>query len=135
MNEVGLVEIKRFENDRDKATRGVVFLDSHFFGFSLELPELDNEPFVSRIKDGIHTARRVYSQSRGNFWLLDDAHNRTEIILFHPGSLAKAFKGCLGLGAEIGKIKGERAIFETRFMCEQFMKSTGEYKMLSVIIT
>lgn len=131
----GIVEIKRFEHDKDKANRGIVFLGGDFFGFSLECPNLHNLPFESRINAGEYTARKVNTIKRGDFWLLDNANDRTEIILFHPGSLVKDFKGCIGLGAEIGKINGERAIFETRLMCEQFMLETKEFDTLKVTIT
>lgn len=130
-----LVEIKRFEQEDDVANRGIVFLNGEFFGFSIERPNLDNKPFLSRINTGKYKANRVYSQSRGNFWLLEDANERTEIILFHPGSTMDKFAGCIGLGAEIGKIKGQRAIFETRWMCEQFMKATESFNVVRVIIT
>lgn len=133
--EIGLVEIKRFEHDANKANRGVQFLNGDFFGFSLECPNLDNAPSLSRINAGEYTARKVFTSKRGRFWLLDDANDRTEIILSHPGSLKKDFKGCTGLGAEIGKIGKERAIFETRWMCEQFMKATHLYDVMKVIIT
>ena len=99
-----LVVIKRFEHDSDKANRGVVFLGGDFFGFSLERPNLNNKPFKSRINAGEYIARKVHTEERGWFWLLDDANGRTEIILFHPGSTMDKFAGCIGLGAEIGKI-------------------------------
>ena len=130
-----LVEIKRFEHDAYKANRGVVFLNKEFFGFSLERPNKNNMPNLSRINAGPYTARKVNTKKRGNFWLLDDANGRTEIILFHPGSLMTDFEGCIGLGAEIGKINGERAIFETRLMCSQFLIETSDYDILKVIIT
>lgn len=136
MNKIkNILEIKRFEHDTDKANRGVVFLNGNFFGFSLELPNLNNKPFVSRINPGEYIAGKVHSEKRGWFWLLEDANGRTAIILFHSGSLMKDFKGCIGLGAEIGNISGERAIFETKWMCEQFMKETELFDVMKVIIT
>lgn len=130
-----LVEIKRFEHDSDRANRGIVFLNGDFFGFSLECPNLDNLPFYSRVNAGEYTARKVHSEKRGYFWLLDNANDRTEIILFHMGNTVASFNGCIGLGAEIGKINEQRAIFETKLMCKQFMKETKAFSTLNVIIT
>jgi len=131
----GKVEIKRFEHDSDKANRGIVFLNGDFFGFSLECGNIDNLPFYSRINAGEYVARKRSLRKHGDCWLLDDKNERTWIILFHTGNTRKDFQGCIGLGAEIGKINGERAIFETKLMCEQFMKETVEFDVMKVIIT
>jgi hypothetical protein len=130
-----LVEIKRFEHDTNKANRGVVFLNKDFFGFSLERPNLNNMPYRSRINPGEYVARKVHTEERGDFWLLDDANGRTEIIMFHPGSLMEDFKGCIGLGAEVDLIFGKRAISETQFMCKRFMEETKNFSILRVLIT
>ena len=130
-----ILEIKRFEHDTDQANRGVQFLNGDFFGFSLECPNQCNAPFVSRVNPGEYIARRVYTAERGHFWLLDDANGRTEIILNHSGSLLKDFEGCIGLGAELDNINGERAISSTKYMCKLFMTFTANFDIMKVIIT
>jgi hypothetical protein len=132
-----LVEIKRFEHDIEEATRGAVFLNGDYFGFSLERPKRNNLPFISRINTGEYTARKVYSKKRGWFWLLDDANGRTEIILFHPGSYMRNFKGCIGLGNRLWRNKrtGDRMILNTRKMCRDWMKATENFNVMKVIIT
>ena len=137
-----ILEIKRFERESDQANRSVQLLNGSFFGFGLECPNLNNTPFKSRIDTGEYIARKVYTPKRGWFWLLDDANGRTEIILNHPGSTLinistgkQNFKGCIGLGAEIDNMPGQRAISETEWMCKQFMEATKGFDIMRVVIT
>jgi len=129
------IKIKRFEDDTDKANRGVIFIDNSFFGFSLERPNLDNKPFLSRINAGEYIAKKVHTEKRGWFWLLQDVPGRTEIILFHPGSYMKDFAGCIGCGWELGFYKNERMIIGTRNNCIKFMEKTEDFRELTVIIS
>jgi len=137
-----ILEIKRFEHESDQANRSVQFLNESFFGFGLECPNLNNAPFKSRVNAGEYIARKVYTPKRGWFWLLDNANGRTEIILNHLGATLiniitgrKNFKGCIGLGAELDNLRGQRSISETEWTCKQFMDATKDFKIMKVIIT
>lgn len=131
-----LVEIKRFEHEATRANRGVVFIDKQFFGFSIERPNFDNKKSVSRILAGHYAAKKVYTEERGFFWLLQDVPGRTEIILFHPGNTMDDFEGCIGCGENLAIFdKNKRAITKTTKKCREFMERTSDLKRLYVIIT
>ena len=129
------VEIKRFEHDATKASRGVIFINDVFYGYSLERPNYDNIKNISRIPAGIYRALKVNTKKRGDFWLLQDVPGRTEIILFHPGNTMEAFAGCIGFGDGLSMFGNDRAITNTKKMCDHFMVMSDEYAVIDVIIT
>ena len=131
-----IVKIKRFEHEKNLPNRGNIFVNNKLFGYSIERSNLNNRPFVSRIQAGTYTAKKVFTEKRGWFWLLQDVPDRTGIILFHSGSYMEDFEGCIGNGKLLHETKmGRRMILQTRDNCKKFMKITKNINELTVIIS
>lgn len=129
-----LINIKRFEHDRDQANRGLMLIDGEFFGFTLECPNLHNYINDSRILAGTYIARRVTHGRYKGHWYLLNVVNRTGIILGHAGSYVSDFKGCIGMGDDLLYFNSERAIKNTKKHCKGFLTITENQDTLTVII-
>ena len=135
MENLKTLEIKRFEHESDQANRSCQFYEGDFIGFGLECPNLNNEPFKSRINAGTYYANKVKSDERGEFWLLEDANGRDGIILNHIANTVLNVEGCVGFGLCLDTLFTERAITFSAKACKEFMKLTDGETRLRVIIT
>lgn len=95
--------LTRLEED-DKQTLGglVVYCgtDIVFTCKTLELPWLDNEPFISCIPKGTYKVKRRESDTYGEHWHVLDVIYRS-LILIHHGNFHRDTEGCIILGREI----------------------------------
>lgn len=78
-----------------EGTNGTLFINESFFGFSIELPWLENKRNVSCVPEGIYVLKSRYSQKFKHHLILENVKNRT-LILIHPANDAlKELKGCI----------------------------------------
>ena len=86
-----------------EATYGVLIVEDSPLCLTLELPWLNNEPFVSCIPTGAYTCKRVQSPKWGDTFEVADVPGRTH-ILFHWGNSYKNSKGCVLLGRSFSHV-------------------------------
>ena len=73
---------------------------------ALELPNLRNEPYISRIVAGRYLCKKRHSQKYGWHYHITGVPGRT-LILIHPGNYNRDTKGCILLGAEFIDINAD----------------------------
>lgn len=76
---------------------------------TLELPFLDNKPFISAIPKGLYTVEKYQSPKFGTCFQVQDVPGRT-YILFHPGNYTRNTKGCILVGRDIGDINKDGSV-------------------------
>ena len=87
----------------ENATLGFLSIDGEFECFTLELPWLDNKPYVSCIPEGTYKVELEYSGRFGKeLPELRDVPGRSE-IKFHPANFPSELKGCIAPGQLIGR--------------------------------
>ena len=70
---------------------------------TIELPWLNNEPFISCIPPGTYKAKKVLSNTFGWCIQILNVPNRTNILL-HYGNSYTNTKGCILIGSKFSKI-------------------------------
>lgn len=76
-------------------TNSALFCHDAFLGFTIELPWLDNQQFVSCIPEGVYPLKPRYSEKFKHHLLVDEVPNR-QLILMHPANDAlKELLGCI----------------------------------------
>ena len=78
-----------------------------FACFTLELPDRDNEKFVSCIPNGLYMVRRNHSHTFGKGFIVKGVVGRTGILI-HKGNYTKDTKGCILPGEYIKDINGDK---------------------------
>ena len=76
---------------------------------TIELPWLDNNPFVSCIPPGTYTAKKILSPTFGWCIQILNVPNRTNILL-HYGNFYTNTKGCILIGSKFSKINHDSQI-------------------------
>jgi hypothetical protein len=95
-------------------TLGVLYdPDSQAICCTLELPWLDNHAQTSCIPKGSYKVTRYNSPSKGEVFLLHDVPERS-MVEIHAGNTVDDIKGCIAVGATYGRIKGKRAVVDSR---------------------
>lgn len=107
----------RLEQSEDGAL-GVLLFDNEIFCMTLEPDSGDASRF--QIPAGVYPLKHF----NGRKW-----KNTLEIIvpyhtalLFHSGNVEKHSTGCVILGAEVGKLKGDRAILNSGRTYKRFQR-------------
>ena len=94
--------LTRLQSD-DKQTLGALALyfgtDEVFSCKTLELPWLDNAPYISCIPEGKYTVTRRESQTYGKHWHVQNVSDRT-FILIHHGNFHRDTEGCICVGRD-----------------------------------
>lgn len=65
--------------------------------FTLELPDLDNEPNISCIPEGLYKCVRIVSPSLGDCFDIYNVLDRTYIRI-HAGNFTRQIEGCILVG-------------------------------------
>ena len=76
---------------------------------TIELPWLNNEPFISCIPPGTYKAKKILSSTFGWCIQILDVPNRTNILL-HSGNFYTNTKGCIIVGKSFAKINKDSQI-------------------------
>jgi len=117
-----IVELIRLE-ESEKGTVGVLKVDKEVFCFTLEPPDILNRQSISSIPAQQYICRRHKSEKYNTFQVMN-VPDRTN-ILFHPGNTVSDTAGCILLGSEIGKLKGDRAVLNSGITFKGFMEEIG----------
>ncbi|MFC1485726.1 DUF5675 family protein [Candidatus Latescibacterota bacterium] len=125
-------EIIRVESSVE-GTFGVLLLDGHAFCCTIEEKWLENK-VDSCIPEGLYTAFRRVSPSRGyEVWEFHQVPKRTYIQI-HPGNTIDDTLGCVLVGASFGKLKGNRAVLNSGTTFELLMDATRYEQELVVTV-
>ena len=91
-------------------TNGMLFYNSTFICFTIELPWLNNEPKHSCIPEGRYPLFTRYSHKYKMHFMLEEVSNRS-MILIHPANNAlKELQGCIApVMSFIGPGKGNHS--------------------------
>lgn len=126
------------EPSTDEGTFGYMTLNGDWW-HSLELPDRDNKPNISRVLPGEYTCVLRWSPrfKRFTFWLRD-VEGRTYILMHganFAGDVDKGYQshlnGCIALGKGRGSIlnkfgKRQRAVLTSRAAIREFMDLVGD---------
>ncbi|WP_417857273.1 DUF5675 family protein [Xanthomarina gelatinilytica] len=89
------MEILLVRNYFKEGTNGALFIKNTFFGFTIELPWIDNIKNKSCIPEGRYVLKARFSKKFKHHLILEDVANRS-LILIHPANKAKVeLKGCI----------------------------------------
>ena len=117
----------------NEGTFGILTVDGVYW-HSLELPNRDNKPNISRIPSGVYNVSLRYSpQFKRNLYHVKKVKGRT-YILFHGANFAGDTKlgfqshlqGCITLGKKVGKAKNrfgnkQNCVFSSRIAIKELM--------------
>lgn len=76
-------------------TNGMLFYNSNFICFTIELPWLNNEPMHSCIPEGRYRLLIRYSPRFHTHFLLEDVSKRSSILIHPANDALKELKGCI----------------------------------------
>ena len=78
-------------------TLGLIYIDGMHIMYSLELPDYENRPYVSRIPEGEYLCVRHKSNSKGWCWKVMSVPSRKDILI-HVGNFKEETEGCILIG-------------------------------------
>lgn len=125
----------------DQGTIGVLQTSTGWRAYTIELPDRDNRPNVSRIPPGEYQVEWTRSpRFRREMYVLRDVPGRAGIRI-HPGNLAgdealgwrTHFAGCIGLGQRVGRLAGQRAVLTSAPTVQAFEDHMGRQPFTLVI--
>lgn len=90
--------------------------------YTMERPDLDNVPMLSRIPAGVYTCVLDWYHKGGyNTYHITNVPDR-ERILFHKGNWMRDVNGCVALGTDFGMLSGEMAVLHSTVAFNKFMQ-------------
>ena len=116
----------------DKAVIGKLYLNSEFYGHTLELAWKDNQKRVSCIPKGVYEVKKRHTQkSKYKYEHLHilDVPDR-ELILMHIGNYPKNSKGCILLG----NTRALNFVGDSRKAFYNLMYDLGSFDEIELII-
>jgi hypothetical protein len=90
------VKLERFLETK-QSTIGKIYINDKHFCYSLELPDKNNEPFISRIPEGKYQCLPYSSKKYPDVVELQNVKNRSKILI-HAGNYPNDTQGCILLG-------------------------------------
>jgi len=115
------IRIVRLEMSKQGAL-GVLLMDDVIFCFTLE-PDI-TEKRKLYIQQGVYHCQRFHgTRWKDTFEILVPGHT---VVLFHAGNTEADTRGCILLGATVGKLKGNRAVLNSGISFSSFMKKMGD---------
>lgn len=128
-----VVEILRTETGSG-GTIGVLRVQKHTLGFTMEPPKYGNMPNVSCIPTGQYLCFSVESPTYGNTFKVRGVPGRDN-ILFHPGNTAGDTEGCILPGARVSWLDNARAVLDSRRTFGRFMNMVDGNGLFHLTIT
>lgn len=117
-----ILEVRRLTQGPAVPTYGVLLREDGIpFALTLERPWLGNQKSVSCIPSGQYKAKRHVSPKFGETFWVQDVPGRSE-ILFHKGNIDDDSHGCILVGEQFNKVKGEDGITASKEGFEEFMR-------------
>jgi hypothetical protein len=117
MKHLRLVRVSEYKG----STMGVLCINDIPEFVTLEDAWRNNERMISCIPTGEYKIRQRNSPKFGRTYRVEDVPGRSH-ILFHAGNTHEDTHGCILLGMQFGKIKGEPAILSSRTAFSSFMQ-------------
>ena len=122
-----LIYISRIFGSDEQGTAGVMYTEG-FSCYTLELPWKRNTKNISCIPEGVYKCSFKHSPKFGPVYQVEDVPGRTHILL-HAGNWAgdtqRGFlsdvEGCILLGDNLGELKGQRALINSRKALNRFL--------------
>jgi hypothetical protein len=91
--------------------------------YTIERPDLDNVPMLSRIPAGDYTCVRTWYHKGGyDTYEITDVPGRTR-ILFHKGNVMKDVNGCIAVGTMFGMLGRDMAVLRSGEAFGLFMRA------------
>lgn len=121
----------------DKQTLGMLLLfkgeNKIFECKTLELPWLNNQPYVSCIPTGAYNVRKHYSSRLGESFHVFDVPGRSEILI-HAGNYRRDTLGCILLGMRFADIDndGMRDIESSGIALEHLLSAAPDEFTLTI---
>lgn len=78
-----------------EGTNGTLFNNEHFFGFTIELPWLENKRNISCIPEGTYELKARFSPKFKQHLILCDVKKRNLILLHSANNALKELQGCI----------------------------------------
>lgn len=97
IGELNIIDVSLFSY----GSNGIVFE-----GYSLELPDKENQKFISRIPAGVYECKKRWSLKFGSHIQVLDVPNRTWILI-HALNFHRQTQGCIGIGDGFTDINGD----------------------------
>jgi len=128
------------EKSNDQGTPGKLYALGQWF-YTLELPERDNKPYVSRIPEGVYLVEWTFSKKFERYtYELSEVDGRWAIRI-HPGNWAgdvtlgfiTDLLGCIALGEARGTLKGQIAVLNSRSAVEKFQNLMEQKEFILTI--
>lgn len=118
------IELIRHE-EWESGTIGLLKIDKVVFCFTLEPNDWLNRVNESSIPAQQYVCIPWLSPSFGQTFLVSNVPNRDK-ILFHAGNTKLDTAGCIILGSEVGKLKGDRAVLNSGNTFRAFLREMGD---------
>lgn len=127
--------------DDNEGTRGKLMVDYQVFCHTLELPDRNNQPNISRIPAGRYRCVWHKSPRFGWVYLVTGVDGRS-FILTHAGNWAgdaalgyrTDVQGCILLGTLATRLAGQKAIGASRAACRRFFKRMNKQDFYLVVL-
>lgn len=127
-----ILELLRLEETR-QGTIGVLKINKEVFCYTLEPSDRLNQRNRSSIPAQQYVCHQYRSARHGETWEVTDVPGR-DYILFHAGNIVAHTEGCILLGNNVGKLRGERAVLNSGNTFALFMEVTRQKQVLHLTI-
>ena len=115
-----IVELIRLEEHSSFGTFGILKINKSVFCVTLEPSDKLNVRNVSSIPAQQYVCRKYTSRKYGKTFKVTEVPGRSS-VLFHSGNVVDHTKGCILLAQYFGKLKGNRAVLNSKNTFNQFM--------------
>lgn len=130
--------------DTDEGTFGYLAVDGLYWR-SLELPNRDNKPNISRVPSGEYICKIRYSpRFKKNLYCLQDVKGRSYILTHganFAGDIHKGWQshlnGCIALGKSTGRFKNkfgnvQKCVYSSQIALREFMQhmNNEDFKLI-----
>ena len=125
------LDIIRWSDD-ENGTFGIVRYNNRLICYSLELPDIDNQPFISRIPNGSYHAEIIFFKDKYHAIYIKDVPGRSDIVI-HIANRTEEIQGCIAPGTYIKfKKTGEKVIYKSSDALKKLVKTVQDDKHLIV---
>jgi len=125
------LDIIRWTDD-EHGTFGIIRYNDRLICHSLELPDIDNKPFISRIPNGSYHAEIIFFKNKYPAIYIKDVPGRSGIVI-HIANRTEEIQGCIAPGTYIKFEKtGEKVVYESSNALKKIVKTVQDDKHLIV---
>ena len=107
------LKVSRINDNSIQTIGAMLVIDNQnnvkFGCYTLELPDLGNQPNISCIPKGTYRLTKRTSEKHGNHFMINDVNNRS-YILIHSGNYSSQIQGCMLVGDDLSFINNDSYI-------------------------